>query len=152
MKEKSNFDEFDTKDGTVRRRDLLPLWIKIFLWLFLIAGTVGVILLLSGWLITHSSLSLYGIEADHPYSATGILICFLFIFKGIVSYGLWFEQEWGPAAAIIDSVSGILICVFMMMAAPFLFPSVNFNIRLELIPLFFYLLKMLEIRKTWQTV
>ncbi|MBV8327655.1 hypothetical protein [Chryseobacterium sp.] len=152
MEEKSNFDEFDTKNNIVRRRSLLPLWIKIFLWFFLIGGTAGVILLLTGFLITNSSLSLYGIRADHPYSAAGLFICFLFIFKGIVSYGLWFEQKWGPKVGIIDAVSGILICIFMMIIAPFTFPSVSFNIRLELVPLLFYLMKMIEIRKTWENL
>ncbi|MEN5307504.1 hypothetical protein ABE425_08320 [Chryseobacterium cucumeris] len=152
MEERSTpFAEFDNNVLT-RRRDLLPTWIKIFLWIFLIGGAVAAGLLIAGALITQTSLSLYGMNANHPYSMTGLLICSLFLFKGIVAYGLWFEQKWAPQAAIADAIIGIAVCLVMMAIIPFMYPSISFTLRLELIPLYFYLKKMQSIKKTWENL
>lgn len=152
MEERSTpFAEFDNNVLT-RRRDLLPTWIKIFLWIFLIGGAVAAGLLIAGSLITQTSLSLYGMNANHPYSMTGLLICSLFLFKGIVAYGLWFEQKWAPQAAIADAIIGIAVCLVMMAIIPFMYPSISFTLRLELIPLYFYLKKMQSIKKTWESL
>lgn len=152
MEERSTpFAEFDNNVLT-RRRDLLPTWIKIFLWIFLIGGAVAAGLLIAGSLITQTSLSLYGMNANHPYSMTGLLIFSLFLFKGIVAYGLWFEQKWAPQAAIADAIIGIAVCLIMMAIIPFMYPSISFTLRLELIPLYFYLKKMQSIKKTWESL
>ncbi|WP_223600843.1 hypothetical protein [Chryseobacterium sp. GVT01B] len=152
MEEKSTaFAEFDNNILT-RRRNLLPTWIKVFLWIFLIGGALSAIFLIAGSLMTHVSLSIYGISANHPYSMTGLLICFLFLFKGIVAYGLWFEQNWAVQAAIVDAIIGIGICLIMMVIIPFTIPTISFTIRLELIPLYFYLKKMQNIKKTWESL
>ncbi|MGN7707437.1 hypothetical protein [Chryseobacterium sp. JV274] len=152
MEEKSTaFAEFDN-NGLTRRRNLLPVWIKIFLWIFLIGGAVSAILLIAGSLLTHVSLSIYGINANHPYSMTGLLISFLFLFKGIVAYGLWFEQKWAVQAAIVDAIIGIAVCLIMMAIIPFTVPTISFTLRLELIPLYFYLMKMQNIKKTWESL
>ncbi len=152
MEERSTpFAEFDNNVLT-RRRDLLPTWIKIFLWIFLIGGAVATGLLIAGSLITQTSLSLYGMNANHPYSMTGLLICSLFLFKGIVAYGLWFEQKWAPQAAIADAIIGIAVCLIMMAIIPFMYPSISFTLRLELIPLYFYLKKMQSIKTTWESL
>lgn len=152
MEERSTpFAEFDNNVLT-RRRDLLPTWIKIFLWIFLIGGAVAAGLLIVGSLITQTSLSLYGMNANHPYSMTGLLICSLFLFKGIVAYGLWFEQKWAPQAAIADAIIGIAVCLIMMAIIPFMYPSISFTLRLELIPLYFYLKKMQSIKTTWESL
>ncbi|MDG4652426.1 hypothetical protein [Chryseobacterium arthrosphaerae] len=152
MKESSTaLEELDTKNFT-RRRNLLPLWIKIFLWIFLIAGVIATISLMAGSFMGHYDLSLYGIDTNNPYSMAGFLVCFLFIYKGIVAYGLWFEQEWGPQAAIIDAIIGIATCLTMMAIVPFIVPNISFTLRLELIPLYFYLVKMQKIKKVWQNL
>lgn len=149
MEEKSAFEEFEIQ-GNVRRRSLLPLWIKIFLWFFLIGGSFAVIFLMIAPFLSNISLSLYGINASHPYTLPGIIVTSLFIFKGIVAYGLWFEQKWAPQAAIIDAVIGIGICIIMMVVIPFTSPNIGFSLRLELIPLYFYLIKMQNIKSTWE--
>lgn len=152
MEEKPTaFAEFENHTLT-RRRNLLPTWIKVFLWIFLIAGALATIFLMAGSLMTHVSLSLYGMDANHPYSMTGLLICVLFLFKGIVAYGLWFEQDWAPQAAIIDAIIGIAICLVMMAIIPFINPTISFTLRLELIPLYFYLKKIQSIKKTWENL
>ncbi|MDR6487012.1 magnesium-transporting ATPase (P-type) [Chryseobacterium vietnamense] len=152
MEERSTpFAEFDNNLLT-RRRSLLPTWIKVFLWIFLIGGALAAIFLIAGSMMTHVSLSLYGMDANHPYSMTGLLICVLFLFKGIVAYGLWFEQDWAPQAAIADAIIGIAVCLVMMAIIPFVYPTISFTLRLELIPLYFYLKKMQNIKKSWENL
>ena len=152
MKETSAFEEFETKAHFIRKRNLLPVWIKIFVWLFLIGGALCVSFLIFGIFSNKIDLSLYGIDANHPYTVPGLIVSFLFIYKGIVAYGLWFEQKWAPQAAIIDAVIGIAVCIIMMIL-PFILPDDNFfTLRLELIPLYFYLVKMREIKQTWENL
>jgi len=152
MEEQSAFEEFDVKNNFVRRRSLLPIWIKIFTWLFLIGGAIATGILICGSFLTNISLSIYGMQANHPYTLTGFLINVLLIYKGIVGYGLWFEQKWAPQAAIIDAIAGIVICIIMMVIIPFTVANINFTIRLELIPLYFYLMKMQKIKSIWESV
>ncbi|WP_185288589.1 hypothetical protein [Chryseobacterium lactis] len=153
MEEKSTtFEEFDIKNNFARRRDLLPLWIKFFLWIFLIGGVIGAISLMAGPFMGHIDLSLYGIDSTRPYSIPGLILCCLFIYKGIVAYGLWFEQEWAPQAAIIDAIIGIAICLIMMAIIPFISPNISFTLRLELIPLYLYLVKMQKIKNAWRNL
>ncbi|MBB4805663.1 magnesium-transporting ATPase (P-type) [Chryseobacterium defluvii] len=152
MEEQSAFEEFDVKTGPIRRRSLLPLWIKIFLWIFLIMGSIAVLIFLCGLFMDDVELSIYGIEANHPYTISGLIVSILMICKGIVAYGLWFEQDWAPKAAIIDAVAGIIICSAMMMIIPFISDAIKFSIRLELIPLIFYLIDMRKIEKKWNRV
>ncbi|KAA0127630.1 hypothetical protein FY557_12145 [Chryseobacterium sp. SN22] len=152
MEESSAFQEFETKGNFTRRRNLLPLWIKIFLWFFLIGGSFAAIFLIIGPFLTKIDLSLYGITAVHPYTVPGIITTLLLIYKGIVAYGLWFEQKWAVQAAIIDAITGIAVCIIMMVIVPFTVPNISFTIRLELIPLYFYLVKMREIKSTWENL
>lgn len=150
MENASAFEEFENNGTLKRRRDLLPLWIKIFLWLFLIAGGLCVSFLILGVFSIKIDLSLYGIDAHHPYTVPGLIISFLFIYKAIVAFGLWFEETWAPLAAIIDAIIGIAVCILMMILA-FAFPdNLSFTLRLELIPLYFYLVKMYKIKKIWE--
>ncbi len=93
MEESSSFQEFETKENFTRRRNLLPLWIKIFLWFFLIGGLFAAVFLIIGPFLNKIDLSLYGITATHSYTLPGIITTLLLIYKGIVAYGLWFERK-----------------------------------------------------------
>lgn len=153
MEEKSTFEEFEKSQKQVkRRRDLLPLWIKIFTWIFLIFGVFGIAIPILGLFFEKLDLSLYGLATTQVFSPIGIIIVTLFIFKGIVAFGLWFEKDWAPKLAIIDAVIGIAICGYMMLVNPFISGNRNFTIRLELLPLIPYLLKMQKINKLWMAI
>jgi len=135
MNETSAFEDFEKKANFTRRRNLLPVWIKIFVWFFMIGGTISALLLGIGPFVREFKTSIYGIEATHTYTFYGLLTSCLLIYKGIVAYGLWFEQKWAPQAAIVDAIVGIAVCTIMMIT-PFISPDTNsFTLRLELIPL-----------------
>ena len=127
----------------VRRRKLLPVWIKIFVWIFMILGGFAIPILIMGLLGTEVNLALYGLETKEVISAEGLLLLFLFLYKGIVAALLWFER--GPAVVlgILDAVLGILICMWVMFAAP------KLAFRLELVVLIPYLIVMIRISKKW---
>ncbi|SEM82181.1 hypothetical protein SAMN05421856_10722 [Chryseobacterium taichungense] len=152
MNETSAFEEFEKKTNFTRRRNLLPVWIKIFVWFFLIGGSVTALFLGIGPFVREFKMSIYGIQATHVYTLYGLITSCLIIYKGIVAYGLWFEQKWAPQAAIVDAVIGIAVCIIMMII-PFILPDNNFfTLRLELIPLYFYLVKMREIKQLWENL
>jgi hypothetical protein len=144
-------DEEQQNKSNLRRRDLLPIWIKIFLWIFLVFGAIVPIGLILGLKGMKFNLALYGLETLHPLSLIGLSVSFLFVLKGIVALGLWTEQKWAVNLAIIDAVIGILTCVFVMAVIPFIGHNngIHINLRLELIPLILYLIKMRKIRTEW---
>ncbi|WP_449387248.1 hypothetical protein [Chryseobacterium lineare] len=93
MNETSAFEEFEKKANFTRRRNLLPVWIKIFVWFFLIGGSISALFLGIGPFVRQFKISIYGIDAHHPYTVPGLIVSFSYIYKGIVAYGLWFEQN-----------------------------------------------------------
>jgi len=135
-----------------RRRALLPVWIKVFVWIFLILGAIVPFVFLLGVFGGTAELSLYGLETNQPFSLVGIVITLLFLIKGVVAFGLWTEKTWAVKLAILDGFIGIILCAYLMFIQPFLLADggMDIDLRLELIPLVFYILKMKEIRSEWE--
>lgn len=134
---------------SIRRRKLLPIWIKLFIWLFLIFGAIAFITLLFGAFIDNMKFSIYGLTSFQPYSTLGLIILFIFLLKGIVSFGLWFEKDWGPKLAVYDGILGALVCLFVMFILPYLEKAGQFSFRLELIAIVPYMMKMINIQEPW---
>lgn len=144
-------DEPQLENSNLRRRDLLPTWIKVFVWIFLIFGVTVPVVLILGVVGMNFNLSLYGLETIRPLSLIGIFITILFGLKGVVAFGLWTEKEWAVNLAIVDAIIGIIVCVFVMLILPFIGDTngMNISLRLELIPLIPYLIKMRKIKNEW---
>ncbi len=133
-----------------RRRKLLPVWIKIFLWIFLVMSAFIPYCIIVGLLGMDANLGLYGLETLEPFSMIGIALMILFLLKGIVAFGLWWEKEWAVNLAIIDAILGIVICGYVMLIMPFLNDGgFTLNLRLELVALIPYLIKMQNIKDRW---
>jgi hypothetical protein len=133
-----------------RRRDLLPLWIKVFVWIFMVLGTLAPICFFLGLMGISLNIALYGLETTAPISILGISLIGILSFKGIVAFGLWTEKPWAASGAIIDGMLGILICVFVMVLLPFISNGTSINLRLELVALIPYVLKMRGISSEWE--
>jgi hypothetical protein len=135
-----------------RRKDLLPWWIKIFIWIFIVFGCIVPIALVFGIMGYNFQAALYGLESNDPLSDVGLITVFLFLFKGFAAYALWTEKPWGVDIAIADAVLGVLVCCFVMFIEPFIFPHqrLTINIRLELLLLIPYLIKLIKINKEWK--
>lgn len=137
-----------------RRRDLLPLWIKIFLWIFMITGIIVPVGIVIGLLGMEMNLSLYGMETVEPLSLIGLFISLLFAIKGLVSFGLWTGKDWALNLAIVDAVLGIGICIAVMFILPFAAENsgFKFTLRLELVALIPYLVKMHKLKPEWEGI
>ncbi|MEO5978342.1 MAG: hypothetical protein ABIS36_22785 [Chryseolinea sp.] len=133
-----------------RRRKLIPVWMKIFVWLFMVMGLFVLIGFIFGLLKMRFEMALYGITTNEPFSSWGILLMLLFLVKGIVAFALWTEHDWAVDLGIFDAVIGILICLFGMIGYPALFaPDAKFQFRFELVFLIPYLIKLLKMRLPW---
>lgn len=131
-----------------RRKDLLPWWIKVFAWIFLIFGAIAPLALLFGIVGGNFEISLYGIETNEPVSIIGIALILIYVFKGVTAFGLLKEKNWGVTLGIMDATTGIIFCSFTM-----IYPIINSNLitfRLELVLLIPYLIKMIKIKSEWE--
>ncbi|WP_298716482.1 hypothetical protein [Chitinophaga sp.] len=138
-------EEFDIP--SVTRRQLLPLWIKIFSWIFVFVGLLSLLCLFLAALGVPVSLSVFGLETTDGLSPTGLIVISMFLLKAIVSIGLLGMQKWAVELALADAVLGIIVCLTTMVAGVW---DGNLTIRLELVLLGLYLWKMLKIRNDWK--
>lgn len=136
------------EDNIVERRKLLPVWIKVFIWIFMVAGAFVILAFIIGLFSVRYESSLYGLESQDPLSSMGLFIFFLFLLKGIVAYGLWTEKDWGVNLGIGDAIIGIIVCTAVMLV-PSISSSSGFTFRAELLVLIPYLVKLLKIRPKW---
>ncbi len=132
-----------------RRKKLLPLWIKIFTWIFLIMSVFVPIVLVLAVMGYNVQLALYGLETNDVFSSIGMLITSIFIIKGITAFGLLKERDWAIKMGVTDAIIGIAICALVMFY-PLINPEAKFSIRLELVALIPYLLKLLRIKTEWE--
>jgi ABC-type antimicrobial peptide transport system permease subunit len=132
-----------------RRRNLLPWWIKIFTWVFLIFATVvpiGVIVALFG---VKFEISLLGLQTNQPLSVTGLILIALFAFKGLVAFGLWWEKPWAINLAKWDAGISIAVCLAVMLSAML---GRSISLRLELLVIVPYLYKINSLQYAWENI
>jgi hypothetical protein len=129
-----------------RRRDLLPWWIKIFCWLFMLAACVVPIGIAARIMHYPCDFEVFGIGSHDPFSAQGVIAMSIFLFTGLTALFLWMEKPWAVLLAKINAIVNIVICIGVM---GYFMSHGNFNIRLELIPLGIYLYKLSNIQYNW---
>lgn len=151
LKEEKNQDLLtDLEINSTRRRSLLPLWVKIFCWFFMLFGLMATICLILGFLGVKPNLAFYGFETNEVFSINGLIVIAVGILKGITAFSLWFEKNYAIKLAKIDAYLGIILCVISMLVLPFLAEGTNFNFRLELALLIPFLIKMNKIQADWE--
>ncbi|HWK03252.1 MAG TPA: hypothetical protein VNS58_06455 [Puia sp.] len=133
----------------VRRRALLPWWMKVFAWIFIVTGALSIPVFIAGLMGFNAELSLYGLESYSSISFTGILTLTLFFIKGLVGYGLWAEKDWAINMGYADAIIGIFICLFIMLGLRYFHPDSGFTFRLELLLLVPYLIKLRQLHPEW---
>jgi hypothetical protein len=133
----------------IRRRALLPWWIKAFCWLFMLMGGVAIICLLAGALGYPASLSFYGFATKAPLSPIGLLLIAVMLFKGCSAYLLWFEKDNAIVVARVDAIIGVVLCIISMIVLPFFQDGFKLTFRLELVLLIFYWYKLNRIADAW---
>lgn len=148
--EENTFEEFEK--SSIRRRELLPLWIKIFCWLFMLFGIMSFICLILGFTDIRPDLAFYGFETNIPFSLDGLIVISIGLFKGVTAFSLWFEKDYAIQLGKIDAIIGIVLCVLSMIVLPFFYSKgLNITIRLELLLLVPFLLKLNKIQHKWES-
>jgi hypothetical protein len=145
----NNLEELKNKK---KRRDLLPWWIKVFCWFFMLFGLMSIVCLILGFTNIKPALAIYGFETNEPFSLNGIIVITIGIIKGITAFSLWFEKDFAIKIGKIDAIIGIILCGLSMLVLPFLHDRFNINIRLELTLIIPFLLKLNKIQNEWENL
>ena len=147
---KSQFDEFEKPE--VIRRKLLPWWIKVFCWIFMIMSLFAIASLVTNLFVSNVNLSLYGFSTNTAYSGTGLFIIAIMLLKGFAAYSLWFEKPNAITIAKTDAIVGIAICIASLFILPFSAGKDHFSFRLEILLLIPYYLKVNKIEYEWDNL
>ena len=148
IEENSKFEEFEKIKK--KRRQLLPWWIRTFSWIFMIFGILSFVCLILGFTNIKPNLGFYGFETNEPFSLFGLIIISVGILKGITAFALWFEKDFAIKIGKIDAILGIVLCAISMFILP-IQDEYNFTIRLELVLLIPYYLKLTKIENEWHS-
>lgn len=146
----NKFDEFEKP--LIIRRKLLPWWMKVFCWIFMIMGACGFIALPASLFMSHFHLEFYGFETNVPISITGLLIMAVLIFKGFAAYSLWFEKTNAISIGKFDAILGVVLCLIAMFIMPFTSDNNKYEIRLELLLLILYFRRLTKIQYEWDNL
>ena len=127
------------------RKQLVPIWIKIFGWFFMVAAVLIAPYMIWSFIAgADVAIELFGVSyagpAAHPYAFIAFA---LFAFLGITAYGLLFGKDWGVTGCLVNGYLGVAICILTIVL------SGGTNIRAEPIVHFFYLRRLHKIRKPW---
>ncbi|MDB4512012.1 hypothetical protein N9060_00980 [Arenicella sp.] len=129
------------------RKSLVPLWIKIFGWIFILMSAAIPIM----WIVypflelsSPAQFEMFGLRAvGSPFYWGALIIEGLIIANGISAFGLLFGMGWGVTACLINGYVGLAICIFTMVISGFS------TIRLEPLIQVPYLMKLHSLKKKW---
>ena len=136
-------------ENLLKRSALIPTWMKVFSWIFIVLAAIAPLVFIAGLLGFTSEISLYGLESSSSTSVTGICLIILFVVKGITAFGLIKEKDWAIKSGIADAITGMAICLGVMIYQAVYFSSLSF--RLELVALIPYFIKLRAIKNPWET-
>lgn len=141
----------DSSPEVIKRRSLLPWWIKIFSWVFIVGGLLSVM----SWIIAliigdppYVNLFTPGMNTTELFSPWGMFLGVLVLYKMYVGYALWFEKDYAITLGKVDALVSIFACVFAMLIA-----LISYNVlhlRIEIIVLIPYYITLSAIEYEWK--
>lgn len=143
----SQFDQFE--QSTTLRKDLIPTWIKVFSWLFLITGILGLFGLLSYVFNPLLNINIYDINLKENSFILSMFSTLIIIFNGFTAYLILKKEDKAIEIARINALIGIVICITSTFLNLYLYDE--FKIRIEIIFIWFFYKKMDEIKLRWLT-
>lgn len=137
-------------DIVAYRKQLIPLWIKIFGWLFILFGIgVPITAVYSATMAVPMHYTLFGLSAYGSISSPmAIFLMLLFIALAVSAYGLLFGRAWGLMLCLALGYISLAICIATTIIALATQPGIN--IRLEIVVLIPYLIRLHKIKHKWQ--
>lgn len=143
-------NEMDVKlDKVAKRKALIPVWIKVFGWLFIVMGAVAPLFYFGSLVFGFSvSYAVFGLEYEGSALAVmPSLIALLILVSGICAYGLLFGEGWGLNACIIFGYVGLALTIgSMVFGSAF---TDDIIIRFEPLVQIPYLVKLHKIKPSW---
>ncbi|WP_298737762.1 hypothetical protein [uncultured Chitinophaga sp.] len=140
--------EFDEM-ALPRRKSLMPWWVKIFTWIFLVMGFGVAVSSLTSLGGISVNISLYGMHASTwPLSVLVLILISLYLLKGLTAICLLLERDWAIKLGLADAVTGILCCIFVMCYS--MISGDGFSFRLELFALIPYLRWLIKVKPLWE--
>lgn len=136
--------------AAVTRKQLVPLWIKIFGWIFMVmGGVVPLLAIVAGAMGQTASYEIFGLQhRGSPLHPLALLISALFVSLAVSAYGLLFGKPWGVDACMATGFVGVALCLGTSVYSIFQGAP---NLRLELLVQVPYLLKLRKIKPLWQS-
>ena len=136
-------------DTPLKRQQLLPLWIKIFGWLFILLGALVPVLLVASMFVTiKASFNIFGVQIeDDAQAGVAMVVALMFIANAVCAYGLLFGKDWGLSACLIAGYVGVAMAIATIIGQAFSEGTVR--LRLELIIQIFFLIKLHKIKPFW---
>ncbi len=153
----SIFDNLNDPQA-IRRKFQIPRWIRFFCWVFAIICPLGVAAaVIFGIIGASPDIAIYGIKTSVLLSLAGFMGLAIFGIKGAAAIGILLEKDWAIKVAVTDGILGIVMCVYQMIFNPWVttttfnnYSETHFNMRLEVLLLIPYLMKMIRIRQQWE--
>lgn len=134
-----------TEIGLARRR-LLPLWIKVFSWIFLLIGAAVPVVVVLGLLrSTAVSFALFGFSySGSVFDPYGLLLACMLAGSGVTAYGLLWGRSWGQFAAVMTGWAGLVLCIASVFVSP------RLRVPLEPLLLVPFLVTMHRLKSPWK--
>jgi hypothetical protein len=140
--------------SALRRKYMIPKWIRIFCWIFAIIAPAGVIgSVVEFFFPVPFNANAYGFDTTGGSLLIAPLILMVYLIKAAAAIGLLTEKNWAVKIAIADGIIGIIMCVLSMILNPWvtrISGAATFHIRLELCFIIPYLVRMINIRHDWE--
>ena len=144
---KSRAETGTAMDITSYRKSLIPRWIKVFGWVFIVLSVVVALMLMVYPFFNFPgppSFYIFGLRyTGSPYSFGAWPIIGIILFLGATSYGLLFAKDWGLYGAMANGYLGLAICVSGMVLTGFA------AIQLEPLLQIPYLITLHSIKTRW---
>ena len=130
----------------MRRRNLLPWWIKLFIIFHCFAIIVNISAIAFYLKGLKPNLVAYGFNADNNYPYNLLVISCVLFTNFFVGMWLWFEKDSAIRFAIINSILGIGICIVSLIIDLL---NGHFAYRLEIIFLLLFIYKLKNVQDEW---
>jgi hypothetical protein len=131
------------------RKSLIPLWIKIFGWLFIVMGALVPFFYIGSLIFGFSSsYTMFGLEyKGNAWALMPLVIAAVIFVNGLCAYGLLFGKDWGLNACIVFGYIGLASTVGTMVFEMIF--SGSMMIRLDPIIQIPYLVKLHRLKAHW---
>lgn len=143
--EESQFEVFENEK--IVRKDLIPIWIKFFSWLFLLFGISAFLGLLSFYFNPIYTIDIFGINQASDNLFLSLISALVLIFNGVVAYLLIAKEDKAVEIAKINALINIVICVVSTILNLYFYKNLTF--RIEIFFIWFFYAKMREIQFKW---